>query len=122
MGCVQDESFGPVLTVETFRTEDEAVAIANDTMYGLAGAVWSSDASRGAARGRAACATGRCGSTTTTRTCRRPSGAASSSRASGRELGPTGLHEYLEAKHVYQNLTPAPSGWFAGVPMPEAPA
>ena len=31
----------------------------------------------------------------------------------GRELGPTGLHEYLEAKHVYRNLSPAPSGWFS---------
>ncbi len=30
----------------------------------------------------------------------------------GRELGPSGLHEYLEAKHVYQNVNPAPSGWF----------
>src|SRR5690606_3804655 len=38
--------FGPVLTVETFRTEDEAVALANDTEYGLAGAVWTTDAGR----------------------------------------------------------------------------
>src|SRR6185295_6719262 len=39
MRVVQEESFGPVLTVERFRTEDEAVRIANDTIYGLAGAV-----------------------------------------------------------------------------------
>ena len=32
----------------------------------------------------------------------------------GRELGPTGLDEYREAKHVYQNTKPGPSGWFAG--------
>ena len=46
MRVVREEVFGPVLTVETFRTEDEAVALANDTEYGLAGAVWTADAGR----------------------------------------------------------------------------
>ena len=46
MRIVQDEVFGPVLTVETFRTEEEAVALANDTRYGLAGAVWTGDMNR----------------------------------------------------------------------------
>ena len=32
----------------------------------------------------------------------------------GRELGPTGLDEYREAKHIYQNTAPAPTGWFSG--------
>jgi acyl-CoA reductase-like NAD-dependent aldehyde dehydrogenase len=39
----QDEIFGPVLSIITYKTEDDAVRIANDTIYGLAGGVWSGD-------------------------------------------------------------------------------
>jgi aldehyde dehydrogenase (NAD+) len=38
---VQEEVFGPVLTVQTFRTPEEAVELANHTRYGLAASVWS---------------------------------------------------------------------------------
>ena len=41
MRIAQEEIFGPVLSVMTFKTAEEAVAIANDSIYGLAGAVWS---------------------------------------------------------------------------------
>jgi betaine-aldehyde dehydrogenase len=72
MSVLREESFGPVLTVETFTTEDDAVRLANDTDYGLAGAVWPTG-----------CDMERCGSTTTTPMYRRPSGAGSNVRASG---------------------------------------
>ena len=106
-----DEAFGPVVTVETFNGEDEAVALANDTSYGLAGAVWSADAGK------------------TQRVARRlrhgtvwindfhpylPQAEWGGFGISGvgRELGPTGLGEYQEAKHIYQNINPQVTGWF----------
>ena len=51
MSVTQDESFGPVLTVETFTDEDDAVRIANDSIYGLAGAVWTERRRQGPASG-----------------------------------------------------------------------
>ncbi len=46
MAIAQEEIFGPVLTAITFDTEDEALAIANDTPYGLTGYVWTNDLTR----------------------------------------------------------------------------
>jgi betaine-aldehyde dehydrogenase len=112
MGCVQDESFGPVLTVETFTDEDDAVRIANDTIYGLAGAVWTSDASK------AQRMAGRLRHGTIWINDYHPylpqaEWGGFKQSGVGRELGPTGLDEYREAKHIYQNINPAPSGWFS---------
>ncbi len=46
MRVFQEEIFGPVVSVATFKDEEEALAIANDTMYGLGAGVWSRDANR----------------------------------------------------------------------------
>ena len=46
MTIVKEEIFGPVVTIQTFKTEEEAIALANDTIYGLAGGVFTSDVSR----------------------------------------------------------------------------
>ncbi|WP_280236838.1 aldehyde dehydrogenase family protein [Nocardia cyriacigeorgica] len=112
MACVHDEAFGPTVTVETFRTEEEAVAIANDTDYGLAGAVWSSDA----ARARRIAARLRHGTVWVNDFgpyLPQAEWGGFGRSGIGRELGPSGLHEYREAKHVYENLRPGVTGWFA---------
>ncbi len=53
MRIFQEEIFGPVVAVTTFKTEEEALQIANDTLYGLGAGVWSRDASRLYRMGRA---------------------------------------------------------------------
>ncbi|WMD03696.1 aldehyde dehydrogenase family protein [Streptomyces sp. FXY-T5] len=113
MRVVREEVFGPVLTVETFRTEDEAVALANDTEYGLAGGVWTS------AAGRARRVAGRLRHGTIWINDFHPylpqaEWGGFGKSGVGRELGPAGLAEYRETKHVYQNLAPKPVRWFAG--------
>ncbi|WP_405997186.1 aldehyde dehydrogenase family protein [Streptomyces sp. NBC_00829] len=112
MSVVHDESFGPVLTVETFRDEDEAVALANDTVYGLAGAVWSQDV------GRAHRVASRLRAGTVWINDFHPyvpqaEWGGMKQSGFGRELGPAGLAEYQEAKHVWRNLAPRPQRWFA---------
>ena len=110
MAAVRQEVFGPVLTVETFTDEREAVALANDTVYGLAGAVWTSDGER-AERVAAAL---RCGTVWINDYHPYVPGAEWGGRkqsGTGRELGPSGLAGYRELKHVWRRETPARSGW-----------
>ncbi|WP_432094855.1 aldehyde dehydrogenase family protein [Streptomyces sp. bgisy100] len=113
MRVVREETFGPILTVETFHTEDDAVALANDTEYGLAGAVWTSDP------GRARRVAGRLRHGTVWINDYHPylpqaEWGGFGKSGVGRELGPAGLAEYRESKHVYQNLNPRPVRWFSG--------
>ncbi|MFM8894273.1 MAG: aldehyde dehydrogenase family protein, partial [Actinomycetales bacterium] len=110
MGCVQEESFGPVLTVETFTTEAEAIAIGNDTRYGLAGAVWSQDAGK-AARVARALRHGTVWINDYHPYLPQAEWGGFKQSGIGRELGPSGLAEYCEAKHIYQNTRPGASGW-----------
>jgi betaine-aldehyde dehydrogenase len=119
MSCVQDESFGPVLTVETFTTEAQAIALGNDTIYGLAGAVWTNDLNRAQ---RVANSLRHGTIWINDYHPYRPSAEWGGFKQSGvgRELGIAGFAEYVEPKHIYQNLSPAPSGWFAGAESPSA--
>ncbi len=94
----QEEIFGPVLAIIPYRNEDEAVKIANDTIYGLAGGVWSRDeehAKRVARRMRAGQVDINGGSFN----LQAPFGGVKQS-GHGRELGRFGLEEFLEYKSL----------------------
>lgn len=111
MSCVQDESFGPVMTVETFTDEADAIRIANDTSYGLAGAVWTQDAGR-AQRVAGALRHGTVWINDYHPYVPQAEWGGFKRSGNGRELGPAGLAEYREIKHIWHNIAPAPSGWF----------
>ncbi|UYO34963.1 betaine-aldehyde dehydrogenase [Bacillus zhangzhouensis] len=111
MRIVQEEIFGPVLTVESFHTEKEVIKLANDTIYGLAGAVWSSDINKAERVARQL----RLGTVWINDFhpyfAQAPWGGYKQSGI-GRELGRTGLEEYTELKHLYRNTKPEAVHWF----------
>lgn len=117
MSVVQEESFGPVLTVETFDGTDHdsleraAAEIANDTIYGLAGAVWTENAGR-AERMARRMRTGTVWINDFHPYVPQAEWGGYKQSGNGRELGVTGLEEYRETKHIWHNIRPHPSGWF----------
>ena len=98
MTIAQEEIFGPVLSILPYDTEEEAIEIANDTIYGLAGAVWSGDPERAKKVARRL-RTGQVDVNGGGFNPQAPFGGYKQS-GNGRELGKFGLEEFLEIKSV----------------------
>ena len=98
MTIAQEEIFGPVLAIIPFDDEDDAVRIANDTVYGLAGGVWSGDPERAKSVARRI-RTGQVEINGGAFNVMAPFGGYKHS-GHGRELGKFGLEEFLETKSL----------------------
>lgn len=105
------ELLGPVLSVRRFKTDEQALEMANDSLYGLAAAVMSSDldrANRVAGQLRVGVVWVNCSQPAFVQA---PWGGTRLS-GFGRELGPWGLDNYLEVKQVTEYLSDEPWGWY----------
>ncbi|HTY36779.1 MAG TPA: aldehyde dehydrogenase family protein, partial [Bacteroidota bacterium] len=100
MTVAQEEIFGPVLCVINYKSEADAVAMANDSMYGLGGGVWSADKERATSLAKQL----RAGTVWVNEwhllSEKAPFGGYKQSGI-GREFGIEGLHEYTELKHLH---------------------
>ena len=111
MRIFQEEIFGPVLAVTTFKDEAEAVEIANDTLYGLGAGVWSRDGALAYRMGRAI----KAGRVWTNCYHLYPAGAAFGGyKASGvgRETHKMMLDHYTQTKNLLVSYSPKPLGFF----------
>jgi len=107
----REEIFGPVASVIPFENEAEAIKIANDTPYGLAGAVWTRDIYK-AFRIVKSMRAGIIWVNHMQPTYVEAPWGGYKQSGFGRELGPWGLEEYLETKQVFVNLDETPIGWY----------
>jgi betaine-aldehyde dehydrogenase len=98
MTIAQEEIFGPVLSIIPYENEEDAIRIANDTIYGLAGGVWSGDTER-AKRVARRIRTGQVDINGGSFNPMAPFGGYKQS-GNGRELGKYGFEEYLEIKSL----------------------
>ena len=104
---------GRCMTVERFTDEADAVRIANDTTYGLAGAVWTQDAGR-AQRVALQLRHGTVWINDYHPYVPQAEWGGFKQSGVGRELGQAGLAEYRETKHIWQNVRPEAQRWFSG--------
>lgn len=111
MRVAQEEIFGPVAVVIKFKTEEEVIAMANDSVYGLGGAVWTRDINR-AIRVSRGVETGRMWVNTYNQI---PSGApfgGYKQSGIGRETHKVILEHYTQKKNIMINLNETPSGFY----------
>ena len=112
MEIAREEVFGPVLSVLTFRTADEAIQLANDAAYGLSAGVWSSDLSTCLDFMRRVRAGTVWTNTWMDGFAELPFGGFKQS-GQGRELGRYGLEEFLEVKTVQMRIGQTRGAWVA---------
>jgi aldehyde dehydrogenase (NAD+) len=103
----REEVFGPVMAMIPFGDDDDAVAIANDSNYGLGGSVWTTDEQRGIDVSRRV-RTGTIGVNYYLLDLGAPFGGMKDSGI-GRELGPEALNSYLEYKSIYASANQLPN-------------
>ncbi len=96
----REEIFGPVLAVIAYDSDEQAIALANDSEFGLAGSVWSADADRATEVAREIRA-GTVGVNDYQLDIGAPFGGVKASGI-GRELGPEGLDEFFDLKSIYR--------------------
>lgn len=111
MSLFQRELFGPVAAVCPFQTEQEAIALANATQYGLAASVFTRDVRRAMRMARDIAAGTVWVNTVQVLTPTAPFGGFKMSGL-GRELGASGINEYLEEKTVIIDLNDQPMTYF----------
>lgn len=111
MKIAQEEIFGPVVTIIPFKDEADAIKIANDSPYGLAGAVWTRDIFKAFRVVKAVRAGILWVNTMQPAYVEAPWGGYKQS-GSGRELSHYGLEEYMQIKQVHINLNEGPIGWY----------
>ena len=111
MRIAKEEIFGPVVSIIKFKTEEDVIAMANDSEYGLGGAVWTRDINR-AIRVANSIETGRVWINTYNAI---PAGApfgGYKESGIGRETDKTTIDHYRQTKNIYINLSEAPSGLY----------
>lgn len=111
MRIVREEIFGPVLVVQTFKDEAEAVSMANDTIYGLAGAVFTNNGAK-AQRVIRKLRAGITWINTYHPTYNEAPWGGYKQSGIGRELGTFGFEAYTEVKQINTNLQVEPLGWY----------
>jgi betaine-aldehyde dehydrogenase len=98
--AAREEIFGPIAAVIPFDDEEEAVRLANDTIYGLSGSIWTRDGARALRVARALESGALSVNSNTSVRVSTPFGGFKQSGV-GRELGPDALHYYTELKNVF---------------------